>query len=197
MQQFVSSVLVVSEKNKISDFLVSTLPSMDFTSVRTVTNISEAKRLLLEISFDIIIVNTPLSDDYGIDFAMDTADSRNVGVLIFVKEELYCAVSEKAEKIGVMTLTKPINRQLFSQSLRLVMATQNKLKIFEEKTISLQSKMEEIRLVNRAKLILVENMKMSEAEAHKYIEKRAMDACIKRRKIAEIIINNYENRGTI
>ena len=51
--------------------------------------------------------------------------------------------------------------------------------------------MEEIRLVNRAKLLLVECLKMSEAEAHRYIEKTAMDRCVRRREIAENIIRTY------
>ena len=53
--------------------------------------------------------------------------------------------------------------------------------------------MEDIRLVNRAKLLLIEQLKMSESEAHRYIEKRAMDTCVKRRKVAEDIIKTYEN----
>ena len=53
--------------------------------------------------------------------------------------------------------------------------------------------MEEIRLVNRAKLLLMEHLKMSEAEAHRHIEKAAMDACVKRRNIAEQIIRTYES----
>jgi response regulator NasT len=58
---------------------------------------------------------------------------------------------------------------------------------------SLQAKMEEMRLVNRAKLILVQRFKMSEKDAHRFIEKNAMDRCVKRRTIAESIIRTYQN----
>jgi response regulator NasT len=53
--------------------------------------------------------------------------------------------------------------------------------------------MEEMRLVNRAKLILVQRFKMSEKDAHRFIEKNAMDRCVKRRTIAESIIRTYQN----
>ena len=82
-----------------------------------------------------------------------------------------------------MTLPKPVNRQVVYQSVKLLFATRQRLRALEEKATSLQSKMEEIRLVNRAKLLLMEHLKMSEAEAHRHIEKAAMDACVKRRNI--------------
>ena len=52
--------------------------------------------------------------------------------------------------------------------------------------------MEEIRLVNRAKWLLISELKMSENDAHKYIEKQAMDRCITRRAMAESIIRTYK-----
>ena len=49
--------------------------------------------------------------------------------------------------------------------------------------------MEEIRLVNRAKWLLIEQLKMTEAEAHRHIEKQAMDRCVTRRAVAEDILS--------
>ena len=57
--------------------------------------------------------------------------------------------------------------------------------------------MAEIRLVNRAKWVLIEQRGMDESAAHRYIEKQAMDRCVTRRMIAEEILNNQskqENR---
>lgn len=59
---------------------------------------------------------------------------------------------------------------------------------------------EEIRLVNRAKLILIKMRGMTEAEAHRFITHSAMDRCIKKRRVAEEIIEYHEKyeekRGT-
>ena len=51
--------------------------------------------------------------------------------------------------------------------------------------------MEEIKLVGRAKLLLMQKLSLSEAEAHKYIELRAMDGCVKRSVVAENVIKTY------
>lgn len=52
---------------------------------------------------------------------------------------------------------------------------------------------DEIRLIERAKEVLIEYLKMTEAQAHRYIEKQAMDMRITRREVAESIIKTYEH----
>ena len=70
-------------------------------------------------------------------------------------------------------------------------STRERLKKSEKKTLSIEEKMEEIRLVNRAKWLLIGEIKMDEQKAHRYIEKLAMDRCVSKREIAEEIIKTY------
>ena len=51
--------------------------------------------------------------------------------------------------------------------------------------------MEEIRIVNRAKCLLISELKMTEPQAHHYIEKTAMDNCIPKKEAAKNIIKLY------
>ena len=53
--------------------------------------------------------------------------------------------------------------------------------------------MDEWKIVNRAKWLLIGKLGMSEADAHRYIEKLAMDTRQTRREIADGIIKTYEN----
>lgn len=188
-----SSVLIVSSSQKVSCFLSELLLPDRFSPVLTVSTVGEARRLLVDRNIDIVVINTPLPDDFGLEFAIEASESQNCGVLIFVKGELQDNVSEKAEDYGILTLAKPVSRQIVYQSMNLLVAARQKIRALEEKASTLQERMEEIRLINRAKLLLIEHLKMSEQEAHRYIEKTAMDACVKRRKIAEDIIRTYEN----
>ena len=70
-------------------------------------------------------------------------------------------------------------------------SARERLRRSEKKTLTLEEKMEEIRLVNRAKWLLISELKMTEPNAHRYIEKQAMDRCISRRQVAEEIIKTY------
>ena len=57
---------------------------------------------------------------------------------------------------------------------------------------ALRGKLDDARLINRAKLLLISRLKMSEDEAHRFLERSAMDGCMKLRTVAESIIRTYE-----
>ena len=63
--------------------------------------------------------------------------------------------------------------------------------IMNRAAVSLEERMREIRTVNRAKWLLISERGMSEAEAHRWIEKQAMDRCISKREVADEIIKTY------
>ena len=56
----------------------------------------------------------------------------------------------------------------------------------------LQTKIEEARLVNRAKCILIQYLKLTEPQAHRYIEKQAMDQRLSKTEVAQNILKTYE-----
>ena len=86
------SVLVVSSGQKAAQFLAGLLPPGEFTPILSVTTVGEAKRQLVDREFDLLLINTPLSDDFGMDLAIDAAQNQGCGVLLFVKAELLDAV---------------------------------------------------------------------------------------------------------
>ena len=51
---------------------------------------------------------------------------------------------------------------------------------------------EEIRLIDKAKMLLIEKHHMTEDEAHRYIGKEAMDHGLTRRLIAERLLEDDE-----
>ena len=77
------------------------------------------------------------------------------------------------------------------QGLKWMASARERLRCLEKKATSIEEKMEEIRLVNRAKWLLIEHLKMTEADAHHYIERQAMDRCVSRREIAIGIVHTY------
>jgi len=187
------SVLIASTTPKAAEFFTELLADHQFSPITAVSTAGEAKRTLVDTPVDILIINAPLSDDFGVQLALDVAERGSTGVLLAVKSELFEQVSYKVEEYGVLTISKPISRQVAYQSIKLLAATRIKLKKLSDKATSLEEKMDEIRIINRAKWILIDKLRMSEPEAHRYIEKRAMDTCRKRRDIAEGIIKTYEN----
>ena len=189
------SVLIVSGTAKGAAFLSKLLAAPRFVPVLSASNAGEARRILSQTPCDLVLINTPLPDEFGTELAVETVRDGYAGVLLLVKGELFEQVSYKVEDDGVLTVVKPNAMQTFYQAIKLLVATRARLRMLEQKNQSLQAKMAEIRVVNRAKLLLLEQLKMDENQAHRYIEKQAMDTRRTSREVAESIIKMYGNGG--
>ena len=181
------SVLLVSRDSKIvsqiSAFLVPPLFELTTTS-----DFNEARRLATERSFNIIIADS--GDGYDTDFAINLADSYST-ILLLVPNEHFDEISYRVEGYGILTITKPFEPFYLYNMMKIAIAVQYKVQVLSSQTTKLKVKMEEIKQVNRAKMLLMQNMKMTEQEAHRYIEKEAMDRGMKRIAISEEIIKTY------
>ncbi|MCD8358865.1 MAG: ANTAR domain-containing protein [Oscillospiraceae bacterium] len=186
------SVLLVSASAKFNEAMMPLLPVNEFWPVTVVKSVSEAGRRLLEADFDLVVINAPLPDDFGMQLAMDTCASSEAGVLLLVKSEVYDEVYFKVVTCGVVTLSKPTNERMIAQNLRVLCATRERLRRVEEKQVSVEEKIEEIRLMNRAKWLLIERLRMSEEAAHNYIIRQSMDMRISKREAAENVIRTYQ-----
>lgn len=185
------SVLVVSASDKFVDALFPILSPDEFDRAEVATNVGQARRMCLESTYDIIVINTPLTDEFGANFAVDIASDSGSGVMLCVKADMYDEITAKTEDYGVLTVSKPTNRVIMKQSIKLLCATRERLMRIERKVQTFEEKMEEIKIVNKAKWLLIDNLKLGENEAHKYIEKLAMNTRKPRREVASHIIEEY------
>ncbi len=185
------SVLVVSSAQKFNDALTQMLPGSDYYPVNFVSNVAAARRELLGRVYDFVIINAPLPDDPGTRFAIDACSKTGTVVLLLIRSEVYDEINAKVVSQGVFTLPKPIATQTLQQGLKWMASARERLRKLEQKATTIEEKMEEIRLVNRAKWILIEQLKMTEEEAHHHIEKQAMDRCVSRKEIALGLIKTY------
>ena len=191
-KQSLCSVLIVSGSAKGVSFIKALLKPSSFSPVTVAANAGEAKRLLISTPYDIIIIDAPLSDEFGYELAANLASETPSGILLLVRNENYEQIANRVESYGVFTVAKPITQLSFYHSVKLVVATRERMRALENKNINLQSKMDEIRLVNRAKWVLIERLSMTEPQAHRYIEKQAMDLRTSRREVAQSIIKAHE-----
>ena len=184
------SALVVSPPGKMREALLALLPECGCASVRPAEDVSSARRILSEFDYDFVFVNSPLPDENGVRFASEVTEAGGAAVLLLVRAEVLGEIDERVYRRGVFTLAKPTSKQTLSEAVRWMRAARERLRKSEKKSLTLEEKMAEIRLVNRAKWILIASRSMDEAEAHRWIEKQAMDRCLTKREVAEEIIKN-------
>ena len=192
LMEYRYSTLLVSSFEKFNQTLLPLLPQNTFTPLLTLQDSASARRKLLDDRFDIVIINTPLPDDFGTSLALDACSDSGAGVLLLVKAEHFPDVNARVGPHGGLTLAKPLSQVILTQSLQLLCGTRQRLRRMEQKTASLEEKMQEIRMVNHAKWLLIEQLKMTEQQAHRYIEKQAMDRCVTKRTVAESILATYK-----
>lgn len=169
------SVLMVSALDKLNASLLNLLPGTEYHPVTVLKSVTEARRRMLEQEYDLILVNAPLPDGFGLRFAMDAAADTRAGVLLTVRQEQYEDVCVRALEAGVVTLSRPTTPSMFSQQMRALCAMRERLRESAKREMTVEEKVKEIRLINRAKWLLLEQRGMNENEAHQYLRKLAMD----------------------
>lgn len=141
-----------------------------------------ALQALKKECYALMVVNAPLSDADG----LALCKMAGVDALLFVPQERWQTTIEEMQAYGTVVLAKPVNPHLVMQALSVLRVTRSKVQKLEEK-------LSETRIVDRAKWALIQTLQMSEKQAHRFIEKQAMDLRISKREVAENIIKTYEN----
>lgn len=184
-------VLVAGGNEKLCELLSEILPKNEYAFLPPAKTAGEVRRLTMDRSVDLVILNAPLKDEFGIQLAQDLAEN-NMGVLLLTGSDVFEQVSYRVEQSGVITLAKPTTKQSLYIALRALTALRSKLLQMEQKTKALQQKVADIHTVNHAKWLLIQHDNMTENEAHRFIEKQAMDMRLSHREVAESIIRTYD-----
>lgn len=184
------SILIVSASEQFDLAVKRSLAG--FITIDTRKTVSLARRSVLEKSYDLVVINAPLPDETGVEFALDATEKSGCAVLLVTPQEVYEDVSDRVIDHGVFVTTKPLQPGRIDKAIRYLVAVQNRIRKYEKKTLSVEEKMEEIRIVSQAKILLVEKKHMTEDDAHRFIGKQAMDHGVSRRIIAEKIIDEFD-----
>ncbi len=186
--------LIVTSTRKSAELLIKLLQESGRKTeqMQAAFSAGEARRALLEHTYTLVLINSPLSDEFGSDLAAFAADQRDCAVVMLVKNELADSVAEQLEPDGIFVLEKPLSRPLFHQIIRIAAATRLHILTLQQENRKLHQKLDDMRVISRAKCLLIQELHMTEAEAHSYIEKHAMNHRRTRREVSEMIIQNYE-----
>lgn len=191
--EYTYSLLIVSSNTKFNSGLSDLLEVNRFWPVIYVKSIGDARRLFFDKSFDLVLINAPLPDDFGENLASDICNKSEAGVVLLTSSDLYNDVYFKISESGVIVVEKPITKDHLKKTLNLACATKERMNRLIKKQVTVEEKIEEMRLVNKAKWKLIEHAHMTEAEAHRFIEKKSMDERMSKSEIAKKILRQLES----
>lgn len=187
--------LIVSAGASSNEYISARLTELGYTRPLIVPSGAEARRRMLESDFELIVVNSPLPDEFGHELCATAVEKTDAGVVLLVKaaaaEQLLTPMSEQ----GVLLVSKPFSNTLFLQAIHIASASNHRLQFLRQENNRMQEKLAQVRLVSRAKCCLIQHEQMTEMEAHRYIEKTAMDTRRDRTEVAQDILDSYDPLG--
>ena len=174
-----TGLLIAAGNRKAADTLLSLLrPFHPARSLITESG-ADARRRAGELPLSLIVIHAPLSDEPADRLAMDLAAQSGAMTLLIVRQEDAAETAARVADSGVAVIGRPFQREAFLQLLRALMAAQARVERMQEKN-------------GRAKCALIRYRGLTEEEAHRCIEKEAMDTRLPKREVARDILRTFE-----
>lgn len=186
------NILIAGKTEEICDSIAQLLLELDCDNISTFT--SGAIIRGVDISkFDSVIVSTPLSDEFGLDLVADISKDAKNGIVVLAKREIADEVQKKIRFTGAFVLPRPFNKALLIQTIKLAEIAHIGMAKLEEENRQLTQQLSDMKIVNRAKSMLMQYLNLTEDQAHRHIQKQAMDLRKTQRAVAEDILKTYQN----
>ncbi|MBP3336352.1 MAG: ANTAR domain-containing protein [Ruminiclostridium sp.] len=186
------NVLIAGKTEEICDSIAQLLLELDCDNISTFT--SGAIIRGVDISkFDSVIISTPLSDEFGLDLVADISKDAKNGIVVLAKREIADEVQKKIRFTGAFVLPRPFNKALLIQTIKLAEIAHIGMAKLEEENRQLTQQLSDMKIVNRAKSMLMQYLNLTEEQAHRHIQKQAMDLRKTQRAVAEDILKTYQN----
>ncbi len=185
--------LLVSRSEQSASPLAKLLKTEGYDKINVFYAAYSAKEAAENSEFDLICINAPLIDENGIELSRHFAETTRSSVVIIVPQKSADEVNDMLTQYGVLVIAKPINKHLFHHYLQFTDCFRTRMLRVEQENKRLKGMVEDIKIIDRAKLLLVTCLGMSEEQAHRYLEKQAMDLRTSRLNVAKQVIQTYEN----
>jgi response regulator NasT len=102
---------------------------------------------------------------------------------------------ERASEAGVYSyVVKPFNPSNLIPALRIALSLHERMAAAESQVDEISEKLETRKLVDRAKGLLTEKMKLNEPEAFRWIQKASMDRRLSMKQVATTVIEQLAEK---
>jgi response regulator NasT len=185
-------VLVAEDEAIIRLDLAEMLGEAGYEVVGQAGDGEQAVTMALDLRPDIVIMDVKMPVMDGITAAEQIGKERICPVVMltaFSQTELV----ERARDAGVMAyVVKPFTASDVTPALDIALSRWSELKALEAEVADLGDRLETRKAVDRAKGVLMAKLKISEADAFRWIQKAAMDRRMGMREVADAVIAGME-----
>lgn len=185
--------IIVSANSDISELSEQLLRIEGCGITAVAASCSEARRLVKnDTEPEVVIINTPLPDEFGQELAEMIAETTSAGIILICGGDISDDIADRVSDSGINVLARPVSREELQRTIRLLLASRVRMAGVKKESSDIMNRIEEMRTINRAKTTLMKYLKFTEPQAHKYIEKQAMNNRQTRLEVAVRILAQYE-----
>lgn len=171
--------------------IVETLRDQGFVVVGEAGDGNKAVELAFELKPDLMVMDIKMPDLDGLSAAEKISELKIPVVLLtaFSQQELVT----RAAEVGAMAfLVKPFSPQDLLPAIEIALSRHSQLVTLEAEIADLGERLETRKLVERAKGVLSEKMKLTEPEAFRWIQKASMDRRLSMADVARTVLDQLE-----
>ncbi len=182
-------VVVAEDEALIRLDLAEMLEEAGYTVVGQAADGAEAIELVTAERPDVVVMDVKMPVLDGISAAEKLHDERIAPVVMLTAfSDRYLV--ERARDAGVMAyVVKPFTIDDLRPAIDIARSRWTELHDLEREVADLGERLETRKAVDRAKGVLMSQLKLSEADAFRWIQKTAMDRRLSMRQVAEVVIN--------
>ncbi len=187
-------VVVAEDEAIIRLDIVETLIESGFEVVGQAGDGAEAVRLALELKPDLVLMDIKMPGTDGLQAAELLAEHKLPVVLLtaFSSQDLV----DRASEAGVYSyVVKPFNPSNLIPALRIALSLHQRMMTSANEVDEITEKLETRKLVDRAKGLLTEKMKLNEPEAFRWIQKASMDRRLSMKQVAQTVIEQLADKN--
>ncbi len=187
------SVIVAEDEAIIRLDIVETLKESGFDVIGQAGDGAEAVRLALELEPQLVLMDIKMPGTDGLQAAEILKEHKVPVVLLtaFSSPELV----ERASEAGVYSyVVKPFNPSNLIPALRIALSLHERMSTAANELDEMNEKLETRKLVDRAKGLLTEKMKLNEPEAFRWIQKASMDRRLSMKQVALTVIEQLADK---
>jgi response regulator NasT len=141
---------------------------------------------------DVVIMDARLPGSEGLEIARIIEEHRAAPVILLTEAHEQDIVEATAPTWIFGYLIKPVEDKQLFMAIEIAIASFKKIVKLEEENKRLRQALEERKLVERAKGLLMEVKGMSEKDAYKYMQRKSMDNCVSIARVARQIITSLK-----
>lgn len=146
---------------------------------------------------DAVIVSTPLRSEFGLNFVAEISKKTSAPIIILARADIAEDVQNRIKFTGAFVLAKPFPKSLLTQTVKMALIAKENITRLEQEKSELSKQLDDVKLIDRAKCCLIEYLNLTEKQAHRHIQKLAMDTRRTQREIAEDILRTYSGMTNV